>query len=81
MSEWLRVGYVQGNMNNDNALLNGRTMDYGPFGFVDRPFKKKHQFWEGDWEGGLCEQEIITLRLRVDQDPSTVGITYKNATS
>lgn len=32
---WLRVGYVQGNMNSDNCLLSGRTMDYGPFGFVE----------------------------------------------
>lgn len=33
---WLRVGYVQGNMNSDNNLLSGRTMDYGPFGFVEQ---------------------------------------------
>jgi len=33
---WLRVGYVQGNMNSDNMLLSGRTMDYGPFGFVEQ---------------------------------------------
>jgi len=33
---WLRVGYVQGNMNSDNCLLSGRTMDYGPFGFLER---------------------------------------------
>jgi len=33
---WLRVGYVQGNMNSDNCLLSGRTMDYGPFGFVEQ---------------------------------------------
>ena len=33
---WVRVGYVQGNMNSDNCLLSGRTMDYGPFGFVER---------------------------------------------
>eukprot|EP00924_Labyrinthula_sp_SR-Ha-C_P005237 maker-scaffold_1-snap-gene-25.0-mRNA-1 protein AED:0.22 eAED:0.22 QI:1/1/1/1/1/1/2/109/632 len=33
---WLRVGYVQGNMNSDNILLNGDTMDYGPFGFVEK---------------------------------------------
>jgi uncharacterized protein YdiU (UPF0061 family) len=33
---WLRVGYVQGNMNSDNCLLSGRTMDYGPFGFIER---------------------------------------------
>ena len=31
----MRVGYVQGNMNSDNCLLSGRTMDYGPFGFVE----------------------------------------------
>ena len=34
-AHWLRVGYVQGNMNSDNCLLSGRTMDYGPFGFVE----------------------------------------------
>jgi len=34
-TEWVRVGYVQGNMNSDNCLLSGRTMDYGPFGFVE----------------------------------------------
>ena len=32
---WVRVGFVQGNFNADNCLLGGRTMDYGPFGFVD----------------------------------------------
>ncbi|CAE8646819.1 unnamed protein product [Polarella glacialis] len=41
-SEWLRVGYVQGNMNSDNCLLGGRTLDYGPFAFMesfDRDFQ------------------------------------------
>mmetsp|Transcript_20780 Transcript_20780/g.34360 ORF Transcript_20780/g.34360 Transcript_20780/m.34360 type:complete len:587 (-) Transcript_20780:280-2040(-) len=33
--DWIRVGYVQGNMNSDNCLLSGRTMDYGPFGFME----------------------------------------------
>ena len=36
VAQWLRVGYVQGNMNSDNCLLSGRTMDYGPFGFLER---------------------------------------------
>ena len=35
VTAWVRVGYVQGNMNSDNCLLSGRTMDYGPFGFVE----------------------------------------------
>ena len=32
---WLRVGYCQGNMNSDNTSLAGRTIDYGPFGFME----------------------------------------------
>lgn len=36
VTNWIRVGYVQGNMNSDNCLLAGRTMDYGPFGFVEQ---------------------------------------------
>lgn len=31
---WLRVGFCQGNFNADNCLIGGRTMDYGPFGYV-----------------------------------------------
>merc|ERR1740120_551432 len=33
---WLRVGFCQGNFNADNCLVGGRTMDYGPFGFMDK---------------------------------------------
>ncbi|KAJ8603264.1 hypothetical protein CTAYLR_006941 [Chrysophaeum taylorii] len=35
-ADWLRVGFCQGNFNADNCLVAGRTMDYGPFGFMDR---------------------------------------------
>jgi len=35
MGNWLRVGFAQGNFNADNCLVGGRTMDYGPFGFMD----------------------------------------------
>ena len=35
-SEWIRVGFVQGNFNSDNCLVGGCTMDYGPFGFLER---------------------------------------------
>eukprot|EP01034_Spumella_vulgaris_P018913 gene18913-24178_t len=31
VAEWMRVGYVQGNMNSDNCLLGGRTLDFGPY--------------------------------------------------
>eukprot|EP00930_Biecheleria_cincta_P000109 TRINITY_DN10022_c1_g1_i1.p1 TRINITY_DN10022_c1_g1~~TRINITY_DN10022_c1_g1_i1.p1 ORF type:complete len:665 (-),score=65.53 TRINITY_DN10022_c1_g1_i1:198-2162(-) len=33
---WLRVGFCQGNFNADNCLIGGRTMDYGPFGWMDK---------------------------------------------
>ena len=32
VTEWLRIGYTQGNMNSDNILVGGRTIDYGPYG-------------------------------------------------
>jgi uncharacterized protein YdiU (UPF0061 family) len=46
---WVRVGFVQGNFNADNCLIGGRTMDYGPFGFLDvyHPLSAK---WTGSGE-------------------------------
>ena len=34
-SEWNRVAFCQGNLNVDNCLVGGHTMDYGPFGFME----------------------------------------------
>lgn len=45
-ANWIRVGFVQGNFNSDNCLAGGRTMDYGPFGFVQR-FSKVWNMWVG----------------------------------
>jgi len=46
VSDWIRVGYCQGNFNSDNTALGGFTLDYGPFGFIDR-FDPKYQPWTG----------------------------------
>ncbi len=35
MVEWQRVGFVHGVMNTDNMSILGKTIDYGPFSFVD----------------------------------------------
>jgi len=35
VAHWIRVGFAQGNFNADNCLIKGRTMDYGPFGWVE----------------------------------------------
>eukprot|EP00928_Gymnodinium_smaydae_P000578 TRINITY_DN10218_c0_g1_i1.p1 TRINITY_DN10218_c0_g1~~TRINITY_DN10218_c0_g1_i1.p1 ORF type:complete len:353 (-),score=34.56 TRINITY_DN10218_c0_g1_i1:120-1151(-) len=48
-AEWLRVGYVQSNFNADNCLISGRTMDYGPFGFIEH-YDPKWAMWIGSGE-------------------------------
>lgn len=46
VSEWIRVGYCQGNFNSDNCAVGGFTLDYGPFGFMD-DFDPRYQPWTG----------------------------------
>jgi uncharacterized protein YdiU (UPF0061 family) len=48
-ANWIRVGYCQGNFNSDNCLVGGRTMDYGPFGFIEK-FKPLWNMWSGGGE-------------------------------
>ncbi|GAB4816933.1 hypothetical protein N2152v2_003979 [Parachlorella kessleri] len=36
IAEWHRVGFVHGVLNTDNLSLLGETLDYGPFGFLER---------------------------------------------
>jgi len=45
-ANWIRVGYVQGNFNSDNCLVGGRTMDYGPFGFIET-YEPMWNMWVG----------------------------------
>ncbi len=45
-ADWIRVGYCQGNFNSDNCLVAGRTMDYGPFGYVQK-FEPYWNMWLG----------------------------------
>lgn len=49
MAHWIRVGYCQGNFNSDNCALGGRTLDYGPFGFVEA-YDPAFQMWIGGGE-------------------------------
>ena len=46
VTNWIRVGYCQGNFNSDNCAAGGFTLDYGPFGFCD-VFDPKYQPWTG----------------------------------
>jgi len=57
-ADWIRVGYCQGNFNSDNCLISGRTMDYGPFGFMEK-FKALWNMWTGGGEHfGFLNQHI-----------------------
>ena len=46
VSNWIRVGYCQGNFNSDNCSAGGYTLDYGPFGFCEL-FDPSFQPWTG----------------------------------
>lgn len=46
VSEWIRVGYCQGNFNSDNCAAGGFTLDYGPFGFIEA-YHPHFQPWTG----------------------------------
>jgi uncharacterized protein YdiU (UPF0061 family) len=35
IADWIRVGFAQGNFNADKCLIGGKTMDCGPFGFLE----------------------------------------------
>ena len=48
-ADWIRVGYCQGNFNSDNCLVAGRTMDFGPFGFIEK-FSPLWNMWLGGGE-------------------------------
>ncbi len=49
VTNWIRVGYCQGNFNSDNCAAAGFTLDYGPFGFCER-FDPHFQPWTGGGE-------------------------------
>ncbi|CAM3781265.1 protein adenylyltransferase SelO family protein [Vibrio aquimaris] len=46
VTNWIRVGYCQGNFNSDNCAAGGFTLDYGPFGFCEY-FEPYFQPWTG----------------------------------
>lgn len=36
VAQWQCVGFCHGVLNTDNMSILGLTLDYGPFGFMDR---------------------------------------------
>lgn len=42
VAEWQCVGFCHGVLNTDNMSIVGLTIDYGPFGFLDRCVRQQH---------------------------------------
>jgi len=61
VGDWVRIGYVQGNFNSDNCLVGGRTMDYGPFGFIERYGPLWNMWVGGDEKYGFLNQPQAAL--------------------
>ena len=66
ISNWIRVGYCQGNFNSDNCAAGGFTLDYGPFGFCDL-FDPYYQPWTsgGDHFSFLNQPEAAERNFHV----------------
>lgn len=50
MADWQAVGFCHGVMNTDNMSILGLTLDYGPFGFMDK-FRLDHVCNHSDTQG------------------------------
>lgn len=66
VAEWQCVGFCHGVLNTDNMSIVGLTIDYGPFGFLDRwahPPQRPSR-WAGEGpagQAGRCSQQWSPL--------------------
>ena len=62
LAQWMASGFAHGVMNTDNMSVLGITLDYGPYGFMDR------------YDGGfICNHSDLEGRYAFDQQPA-VGL-------
>jgi uncharacterized protein YdiU (UPF0061 family) len=62
MAQWIAVGFAHGVMNTDNFSILGLTLDYGPFGWLDRydaRFICNHTDWAGRY--AFDQQPMVGL--------------------
>ncbi|MBF7685176.1 YdiU family protein [Acinetobacter sp. B10A] len=55
IADWQAVGFAHGVMNTDNLNITGSTLDFGPFGFLER-FKPDWINNHSDHQGRYCYQ-------------------------
>ncbi|RJS93313.1 YdiU family protein [Salinisphaera sp. Q1T1-3] len=80
VADWQAVGFCHGVLNTDNMSILGQTLDYGPFGFLDRfnpewicnhtdaggRYTYRQQPQVGLWNLGRFVQAVLPL---LDDDP------------
>lgn len=62
MAQWIAAGFAHGVMNTDNFSILGLTLDYGPFGWLDRydpGFVCNHTDWAGRY--AFDQQPMVGL--------------------
>ena len=62
VSDWQCVGFVHGVLNTDNMSIVGLTIDYGPYGFLDR-YDPYHIFNGSGKEWVFLLAKVIVSRL------------------
>jgi uncharacterized protein YdiU (UPF0061 family) len=62
MAAWIAVGFAHGVMNTDNFSIIGETIDYGPFGWMDR-YQPGLVCNHSDWQGRYAfdQQPLVGL--------------------
>ncbi len=60
IAKWQSVGFNHGVMNTDNMSIDGRTIDYGPFAFLD-DYKKEY----------ICNHTDVDGQYRFSNQPAT----------
>ena len=82
VSGWIRVGFAQGNFNADNCLVGGRTMDYGPFGWMDE-FTPLFAKWTGSGQHfGFLNQPsagFVNYQVLVESVAPVIAVARRTA--
>lgn len=55
VAQWLGIGFTHGVLNTDNMSLLGLTIDYGPYGFMERYYCARYM------QTHACTQRAIMI--------------------
>ena len=77
VTDWMRVGYCQGNFNSDNCSLSGITLDYGPFGFCEM-FDPEFQPWTGGGKHFSFFNQPVAAEVNYQMFINSIAILLKN---